>query len=271
MAPQPGLSGFSQLDVWLPRGRHRQIHWAALGFDGLVALAIVAAVAAVVELRTRSTRRLRQISLLELLLLVAAVGPLCGWIHYQRQAWLREQQAIEKLERAQFETQLGGPTWLRLLVGDRPFAWLDRVTGLSVRGVEVDAMLPFTRLRDLRLEGRVPSGDLSRLPELQSLESLAVRVHDPASTRQAAHERMKSLVQAISQLRSLRALEIRYAPIDNDCLEPLAKLSRLTTLDLTGADIDDAGLEQLSRFTPRGPESDLGCARRLGTAAPPRA
>ena len=83
----------------------------------------------------------------------------------------------------------------------------------------------------------------------RSLESLVLTGYDPQTAPREQGQRMRELFEAISQIRTLRHLEIPYAYIDNECLTPLAGLQRLTSLDLTGADLDDAALEPIGRLS----------------------
>jgi hypothetical protein len=249
----------TQRELWLPSAAFIQVRWSALIANILIALVIALCLAALVEWRARATRRLCQVSLAELLILMAVVGPICGWIHYQRQAWRREQAALDKLANARFETTLGGPTWLRLLVGARWFAWLDRVNDLSSRDANMAAISQFGRLKTLRLSGEVPEGDLALMGRCHGLESLVLTGYDPQTAPGERTRRMRALFEGVSRIRTLRHLEVPYACVDNECLLPLGSLSRLTSLDLSGADLDDAGLEQIGRL--RGLESlDLSWA-----------
>jgi hypothetical protein len=179
---------------------------------------------------------------------MSIVGPVCGWFHYQRLAWRREQAALTKLENAQFETTLGGPTWLRLMAGDRWFSWLDRVNELSSHHANMAAISEFGRLTTLRLGGEVPAGDLALMARCRALESLVLTGYDPQTLPGERTGRMRALFQGVSRIRTLRHLEVPYAHVDNECLRPLEGLRQLTSLDLSGADIDDAGLEQIGRL-----------------------
>lgn len=238
----------TQREIWWPSGVWMHVRWSVVTTNILVALGIASVVAALVEWRIRSTRRIWQVSLAELLLLMSVVGPICGWVHYQRLAWRREQAALTKLDNAQFETMLGGPTWLRLLVGDRWFSWLDRVNELSSHHANMTAISEFGRLTTLRLSGVVPAGDLALMARCRALESLVLTGYDPQTLPDERTGRMRALFHGVSRIRTLRRLEVPYAYVDNECLRPLESLQQLTSLDLSGADIDDAGLEQIGRL-----------------------
>src|SRR5262249_8768919 len=137
-------------------------------------------------------------------------------------------------------TKMAGPVWLEYKKPEEP------VTTVSLTGEKVaDAVLPelkaFVNLRELRLTRAVVSNE--GLGELAGLQRLAVlRVNQ---CTKLTGESLKSL-RGVS---SLREIWMEGVKVTTEDLKALAALPNLKLLLLLYANINDAGLAELSKLT----------------------
>jgi hypothetical protein len=105
--------------------------------------------------------------------------------------------------------------------------------------------------------------ELVNLPVLRKL-----RIGNGYGTRNRKAKR--DLIESLSKLQSLEVLEFTHAPIvevgTKDALAPLKKLSKLRELHLYGADVDDAGLRNLSEI-PSLKQLNVGHAENISREA----
>jgi Leucine-rich repeat (LRR) protein len=188
------------------------------------------------------------------LLVVAAVG-LSIWLPYHR-----EQQVVQRIQTIEswwdtgerdywYETETGGPEWLRQLAGK------ERMKEFKV----------FERVVFVRLEGAaIPAGEIGQLSGLTNLDYLNL-VNTAVTDAGLAH---------LSKLPKLRELFLDGTAITDVGLDHLSGCTNLERLGISETAVTDAGLAHLSRlpklqevFLDGTAVTDLGLGNLSGSAS----
>ncbi|MGI8980856.1 MAG: leucine-rich repeat domain-containing protein [Pirellulaceae bacterium] len=225
-----------------------------------VAIGFLISVAAgwLFEMWRRRHRSLLQIHLLDIGLATTAVGALLAWYVAARSAHQREEAALsltveEMTEHGLIggnmfavEREQGGPTWLRLCLGDRPFEFLDRVIVARIRmGNDLSKLAAFPHLRKASVSCRNPQEleQLARFRELEDLDlglSIQSEVHRDGTGRLPPFPKLRILTlrswgtvpTGLDQLQNLQVLDMHYSPASPEAFQEIGRLRRLKQLSL---------------------------------------
>ena len=215
----------------------------------------------------RGRRRLWQFGLGELAIGVAILGAALGFIARERYRHARELGALNEM--LQIASQEGrslaieqriavapsGPTWLRDLLGDAPFAGADAVVELRDLSVqEMQLVDRFPRLTSVSCNASFGPVDLSKLASCTRLERLEaensfpteiIRVPPLPRLRGLFVSRTRARIEGIGQLPNLEVLDATRTSFDDEAAKHLPGLQRLETLLLERTLITDAALPAL--------------------------
>jgi Leucine-rich repeat (LRR) protein len=177
------------------------------------------------------------------------IATLCAapWLAVTMQQVRRERAAAASLEKLGAETVAwsapSGPVWLRRLLGDGFFMYVDRVdvTGLKVSDEALENLKCMTRLRVLHFgdNPQITDTGIRCIKGLTQLEWLSL---DRTQVTDAGLENVKGL-------RRLKFLDLKVTNVTDAGLDHIAGLNRLEKLDLQRTKITDAGLKKLKGLT----------------------
>jgi hypothetical protein len=255
-----------------------ELRWWWLAGDVLVGLTVLF-IAGVGCERWRRRRGCFQLCLIDMFVLVTLVA--CGLAYWATLAaeHTRQANAVAQLERQHapggldIEWSSGGPSWLREVLGDRPFAAADRV--VSVVFVDRKGLAQLAELPNVKVvwtAGSFRSNAqlevLSKLPDLEALvmifpslshektdengERVEVSNTDPG-VRLPPLPHLRGLTmnlaafhgEGLEYLRDIEVLDLTDAGIDDAVMPKFAAMRKLHILSLAGTNITDAGLEHL--------------------------
>lgn len=222
----------------------------------LVNLAIVLLIGYFAGMGFEAWRRQRQyvwqVHLRDLVGLITVVCLAGAWYAARRHSQAREESAAERHDELQVvHRNLGGITWLRLLLGDTPFGFLDRARMVSVKTCtqdELSRLEVFDELEVLEIESLYVDDGKARFPGTD---------HDPAHDVQLPRlPRLKALIVLKSETRlaglgrllELESVMLRGAHVDEPMMRELAKLPRLKTLTLDYGLVEKGALDHLASF-----------------------
>jgi hypothetical protein len=184
--------------------------------------------------------------------LLVAIG--LGWWAWNRDQRNRQEQSLKQLqERHQdkwttgciAEWTLGGPAWLRHLVGDRAFSAFDRVIGLDIAGADLTlpCLADLRSIRRIGVFGSVSTAQLEALRQLPELEALDLCQINIANDDQRGENVAPWF--CLPRLTRLRGLNLWEAPFRGDGLE---QLTSIEVLDLTGTEVGDDAMLKLEKL-----------------------
>ncbi|QDU46356.1 Leucine Rich repeats (2 copies) [Symmachiella dynata] len=176
------------------------------------------------------------IALAVCLLLTAVLVPF-GWRYY------RTQQLVAGIEACggAVNFELGGPTWLRNIVGDEWMKPFDAPNHVSSFRLVFDASTP-SQSRNSSWTPRETLGDdqfldyILPLNDLVGIKSLELTEND---LTQLSFEKL-------GQFEQLEVLVLWDKAFDDDALSHFSKSYKLRSLDLSGTSVTDEGLRHLS-------------------------
>lgn len=267
-------------DCWRFWSGVPRLQYAALAGNLFIAAALIYAGGVAFEWWRRRRSRIWQLHLVDALLFIAVLsGALALWIS-SRGRFLREQQVLslpsdptvpldEELPLMLIEshsTQLGGPSWLRLLSEESPLRTFDRVIAIEVPGYELPKAAPFRDLRQLAIHHEATERDIAILSQFRHLEALLVSFvtvdreggsDTPGFVALPEMPRLRGLslsmvrqpVAGLSNLRSLEVLEVDECAVNDSMLNELASLKRLRELSLAETKITNEGLQRLAALS----------------------
>jgi len=225
-----------------------------LTIDFVVASIVLALGVAIYE-TWRRRRKLLQLHLIDLFLLITVAAGVLAWLSTEAREYRKEQQSLAKLEHETYlYTEPGGPTWVRKLIGERPFRIFDRVVDM---GEGIDGIAG--SFRHLKRLTSAPAGDLSclgQLPRLEAIELAREAIDDSQLVHLRHCGRLKGLnlygvdvtdegIVHLASVPTLQYLELTRTQISDDGLAHLAGLPELRVLCLLATGITDDGLSHL--------------------------
>ncbi len=234
-------------ECWAIWENEPQVRTWGLVLNAVVAVALSWLCGLAFEAWRRQRHRLWQLYLRDLMaavLLVSAVG--AWYLREQRQSRYL-QAALQSRDRSlqSVATAAGGATWIRKLAGDEKLAFLDRPAAIELdrRGL---VHLPHLReVQHVHFSGVVSDETLRQLeslPQLCVLDlSLSVMVDERGQTNFFRKPPISNLT--FPPLAGLRALDLTYVDYR---VRGLDRLESLQSLDLTGAFVDEAVMEQVA-------------------------
>ena len=265
----------------------KRFNTLSLILNALIGFVIALTAASLFEIWRRRRNRLLQFHLRDMLILTGLLSVLGAILVFQRSQHMAEQtmlQAIDKTEDPiiewnstiydRIEWQPGGPSWLRQIVGDRPFQSLDRVAQIEGSGIDLEYVVQLRQVRMIRMVGRVSNRQLEMLedlPHLEAMDMLLAQLDDegPASVDEDGYEleydiRLPHLPQlrglnlygrafrgvGLQNIPSIEVLDLTNTEIDDDSLPALSTLTNLKSLSLQNTHISDKGLKQLRHALP---------------------
>lgn len=261
-----------------PEFASRNLLW---NFGNIVIVATVSGGA--FELWRRARRKLCQLhlrDLLAILLLISLAGAwytaarrryahelkICGlpFVEGEFTSWARR-EPIHGIK--WYSKTSGGITWLRRLLGESSFQFLDRVIAAEVEpaGIQWVAQLP--DVGAVAVEGDVTGDDLAHLQKLPLLAYLSISRYELSTWQQEAKHSSPRLmlphlpqvyelnvsdfdVEGLGNLPSLEFIEWWGEPIDEPLFRQLAALPNLQYVEFHQCRLLDGGLSQL-KSNPR--------------------
>jgi hypothetical protein len=213
----------------------------SLAFDLFVGLAALALGGVGYEAWRRRRARLWQFHLRDLLALLAVASIVLGYWKIHTDEYRSQQKALAALNANADESdwQPGGPSWLRLLLSDGAFQFLDRVVNIRIYTDDPDKLQHLARLRYLKHIDFLSGKNLQYLRYHPQLEALDCSVRGAEGDQWAA-------LRYVPNLKTLNLYETGIADRD---LAHLAGLKRLQSLRLLGNRITDQGLIHLAGLT----------------------
>lgn len=189
----------------------------------------------------RRRARLWQFHLRDLLALLAVASIVLGYWKIHTDEYRSQQKALAALNVNADESdwQPGGPSWLRLLLSDGAFQFLDRVVNIRIYTDDPDKLQHLARLRYLKHIDFLSGENLQYLRYHPQLEALDCSVRGTEGDQWAA-------LRYVPNLKTLNLYETGIADRD---LAHLAGLKRLQSLRLLGNRITDQGLIHLAGLT----------------------
>jgi hypothetical protein len=171
------------------------------------------------------------------------------------------------------EWRPGGPSWLRQLVGDRPFQPFDRVVGIDTSGVELKHVVKLRHVKVVRI-GNVSNRQLKMLedlPHLGALDMCYANLDDEGQElidedgyvieqyfRLPRMPKLRGLNlydtafrgDGLHNVPSIEVLELTGTDIGDDSIPALSTLTNLRELSLYGTSISDSGIDRLREALP---------------------
>ncbi|MBX3414193.1 MAG: hypothetical protein KF708_16005 [Pirellulales bacterium] len=236
-------------------------HFSLLYLIADVAIGLIAASAAALLFeRWRGRReRLVQFRIRDLLLIVGVLSAIATVLAYHRSQHLAEQNTLRTVESTHIPDvtwgpiaqrvrwQPSGPSWLRVLIGDWPFASFDRVISIDASGINLEQVATLRRLKVVRIMGNVSDRQLQALERLRQLEALDMcfAYVDEADHETDGEDGVESYIR-LPHMPKLRGLNLYEAAFNGDGLENIPSIE---VLDLSGTDIGDDSIPTLSTLT----------------------
>jgi len=279
------LSGprYVRLSLWQLFKGVEQFSVAALLADVATALAALFAGSLLFEAWRRRRTRLLQFSLSELVVFVSLVALVCSILAMYRSRHHGELDALQSIAKTETEGvewgipvheraawQLGGPSWLREIVGGRPFHIFDRVVGIYVTGNELEHAVKLRNLKVICIFGSVSNRQLRLLEQCRQLEALDMHFarveHEGPELIDENGYVIEPCFQlpllpnlrginlydtafrgeGLENLRSVENLDLSDDYIDDEGLSAIGGLPHLRVLSLAGTEVTNAGLRHLS-------------------------
>jgi hypothetical protein len=224
----------------------------------------------------RRRNRLLQLHLIDLIILTTLAACVLSYWATNAKYRSRQEQVIAILHQKIIgdkdfgfaKWELGGPTWLRELIGDRIFSAFDRVVEIHlVDGEDIPKVIELKNLKAIELMGGLTKENLDALAELPELEALNLRFAGVDRDEAAESSEDPFTFPRFPRLRALNLYESGYAGAGLEKLENLEvlclsgndvfgdqgalnlqNLKKLRLLYLSYTNVTDAGLESLSKL-----------------------
>ncbi len=187
-------------------------------------------------------RRPFQFGIRALLILAVAVAVPCAWIATKVQRAKRQSEAVETIEKLGGEvvwSQSMGPLWLRRILGDNYFQWINevRLDGTKVTDAGLSVLKDLSQVPALTLVGckLVTDSGLETFASLDKLIWLDLSLTNITDDG-LAHLR---------GLKKLQGLELNLTQVTDGGLKNLSGLDELQSLGLIKTNVTDAGLKYL--------------------------
>ena len=232
--------------------------------------------------RARCRKRPFRFTLLEIGALVVILGAVFGYYVARRSQYLRDLRLVESLEAskerisASDSWQLGGPTWIRRIIGDIPFRALDRVIAVSIAGDQLRLVSSLDELKVIRIIGGTSNDCLNALSELPRLEAIDMNmsfiidnnaesetvdkygnVVPPSlsipfvpSLRGVNLQGTAFRGEGLSNVPKIEVLDISDTDVTAASIPELSSLENLKMLDVSGTDLSDSDVTMLRRQLP---------------------
>ena len=266
-----------RLSLWNLTEGVVSLNWAMFAADLGVWLLCLLIGGVVFERWRRRRRRLFQFYLIDIMAVFLVVA--CGLSYWaaNAQCHVDQEKIVEQIRQLQAENPFdwavwtpGGPTWLRRVLGDRPFAPLDRVIGLEVDGRAIPRLSGLHTLKVLTVSETISNRQLDHaageLPELEALDLDWDQVARESKEEQSGYDECYLRIPRLSRLRGLNLYQIAFrgdgleqlkdvevldltdTDIADEAMPKLAGLCNLKDLSLTGTNVTNTGLRHLSRL-----------------------
>ncbi|HZL90202.1 MAG TPA: hypothetical protein VFB96_17690, partial [Pirellulaceae bacterium] len=193
----------------------------------------------------RQRKRLWQLHLRDLMVGVVLVSAVGAWyLREQRQSrYLSEMQQSRVSRIDVVESSAGGVTWIRKLGVEERFNFLDRPVAIEMTRRGLVHLPELTDVQHVHYSGIASDGELRRLkslPQLCFLDLSGSVVVDEHGKANILRKPPVSELQ-LPRLAGLRSLDLSYVDYR---VRGLEKLRSVEMLNLTGAFVDDAVLNQ---------------------------
>ena len=251
---------FWRLSLWnLSQGVDR---WSTTRFLADVAIAILVLLVTGVAFEAwgRRRRAIYQFHVVDLLVLVLVCSVALGRLAAELRERREEQRLLKAIgetksdvewgcsveERAEWER--GGPSWLRRIVGDRCFRFLDRVVGLDVTGAELKHAVRLRHLKVLRIKWSATKADiklLENVPKLEALDASFLERDIENDKELLDYDDPRAYELDLPNLPYLRGLNGYDSPFSARGLE---RLTRIEVLYISGEGADLKQVACLSRL-----------------------
>lgn len=249
-----------QQTYWSLTSNVLQVRFGSLAVNIVLAIGLSVLAAFLYEAWRRRRRRIYQFHLIDLAVAVVVVSLACSWLTVTAREHHRELEALERLEVDQegVAWQRAGPSWLRQLAGDRPFASFDRV--IDIWHSRPEDLGSFPHLKRLSFFGSQDSVDFQDFPELVAIDASHWGFDYSDLTRLRHPEKLAGMNLYDAGITDEEMVHLRNVPnLKNLCLSSnsigdagvahLAVMSEIRILDLSGAEVTDAGLAHLAGLT----------------------
>jgi hypothetical protein len=256
--------------------------------DAVLGFATVLVAGFLFEAWRRQRNRLVQFYIVEVLILTGIVA-VCSKVYVFHRAQYRNEsdilQAIEKTEHQgvkwyitineRTDWQLGGPSWLRQLIGDRPFQVFDRVIGIDASGEDIEHVVKLPNIKVVRISvATISNGQLKMLEQLPQLEALDMcfamlddegqEIVDEDGYVVEQFFRLPRLPNlrglnlygtafrgdGLENIPSIEILDLGNTSTDDKSVPALSALTKLKKMSLFDTDLSDSGIDQLRRALP---------------------
>jgi Leucine-rich repeat (LRR) protein len=195
-------------------------------------------------------------------------------------AQVRQVQADVKAVKGLSATTIGGPGWLRRLVGDKPMSLFDKLTDIDLydRAIPIKsgfrsrqitdnwlhrlAGLPDLRYLDISVTVVVGPGlrHVGKLKNLESLNLTLTGVTDPQLGQFRGLSNLRKLLLAstkckgrgfkdLATLTNLENLNLHYTPVHDAGLKEISRLTSLQRLEIVHTHFTDKGATYLAQLT----------------------
>lgn len=247
---------------WKLLERIEQFSVAGLLADVAIALGLLFVSGLLFEAWRRRRNRFLQFHLGDLLVFTAFVAVVAGILATYRHQYRRELRALESIEKTESRTewgipvnervdwQPGGPSWLRNVLGDRPFRIFDRVVGIDAADEELRHVVKLRNLKVVRLFIFSASNRqlelLQQCPHLEALDLCFAYVDDEGEEKLDDEGYLVEPCLRLPRLPSVRGINLYGAAFRGEGLEHLTSIE---VLDLTDTDVDDEALSALRALT----------------------
>jgi len=270
------------LSCWKPWNNQPIFSFGVLPLNGLIALIVALTAGMLFESWRRTRARLSQIHLRDALALIFIVSLVGAWYADQQRRFAHENRILRDHYTGRHDhwepdrpggimskqRKHGGVTWLRNLIGDRHFQFLDRVIAVRADGAGLKwaAELPDVQL--VQVSKEFNSDCLRHLERMGRLEVLDVNSEDrwffilhPNSRPQPTELTMPRLprlrwlratnVSCVGLARTplLENLDFRMVKVNEPLLCDIAFLSALRRLSLADCKLPNESTERLASLT----------------------
>ena len=201
-------------------------------------------------------KRLVQLSAAELLLCVGLVACLAGFYAHARSDYIRELRILQAMTASSSSDgefshdivwNLGGPTWLRRLIGDTPFRVFDRVVSVDSVGEQLEYVVGLREVRAVRITGTVSNSQLKLLEQMPHLETLDLSFVTLDEESEIIDENgvVFEPYLCLPKMPTLRGVNLHDIAFRGDGLEVIPSVE---VLDLTDTDVGDGSVSALANL-----------------------